>query len=709
MPESLLIEIGTEEFPLPSLDVFYASGKELVEKMLLKNRLESAGVRIEATPRRLVFFIANLSPKQREERTTILGPAYDKAYDPQGKPTQALEGFLRAQKVSRKEIRVQETPRGRYVALEKVHKGEATVKLLPRVIRELLVAFAFPKTMRWEATGFRFPRPIRWAVVLFGRKAVSFSLAGIKTGRTSFGHRFLAPRPFIVREANWKSYEKELSSRHVVISVEEREALIVKGLRQKFHQKDFDTDLVHEAASLVEAPFLVGGKFSGTYRDLPEEVLATCMKKYQKIFASRDERGHLQNRFIAVLNGRRSGLARIQEDYENVLESRLRDAHYFYDEDTKLPLENKVVRLKELVFLGRLGTMEDKVNRLRELAADLARLAARNDLAVNLERIAFLSKADLVTHMVGEFPELQGVMGREYAQSAKESEEIVRAIGEQYLPKNLGEDYRHLAKKMSLLGAFFGIMDRIDLLVGAFGSGLEPTGSEDPYALRRAGGALVKLVRAFSIHFPLFDLIGKNVELYKTYGAYPKGLNTDFAGLNQKVRDFLKDRVAFELQVKPGTRPFEILQGVVKSSFDDLADVFTRFEVLAELSSKHPKAFFKTSKIVERTANILKGVKEPVNSVDPNLFQVPLERELFGILEKREAELKAALEKRDYETITRLYGDVFFDSLHHFFDEVMVNVEDQTVRRNRLALMKRINVLYTEGVADLSVLTQVKE
>ncbi len=706
MSTPALIEIGTEEFPLASLDVFYAAGKELLAKLLTKNRLDFTGLRVEATPRRLVLSIENLAPKQREEKTTILGPAHDRAYDASGNPTPALEGFLKSQKASPKEVKIQEIPRGRYVALEKIQKGEATAKILSQLLPELLASFTFPKTMRWEKTSLRFPRPIRWIVALYGRSVISFSLAGIKTGRSSFGHRFLAPRTFSLRQAGWKEYEKELRRRHVIVSLEERETLIRKGLKTKFHQRQFDPDLVHETALLVEEPFLIQGKFSGTYRDLPEEVLATCMKKYQKIFAFRDEKGHLANRFIAVMNGRRAGLKRIQEDYENVLESRLRDAHYFNDEDTKEPLEKKVPRLGELAFLGRLGTVLDRVNRLRPLAAELARLVGHEDWAKSLEQVASLSKADLVTHLVGEFPELQGIVGREYARAAGETEEVAQAIGEQYFPKNLAEDYKQLAKKVSPLGALFGIADRIDLLVGAFGTRLEPTGSEDPYALRRASGSIAKLVRAFSFRFSLSALIRKAYELYKENGGK---LELSAEEICRKLGEFLKDRVAFELQVKPGTRPFEILQGVVKSSFDDLADVFRRFDVLSEFSSRHPKAFFKTSKIVERTANILKGVKEPVNSVDPNLFQVPLEKELFGILQKREPELKAALEKKDYEVLTQLYGDAFFDSLHHFFDEVMVNVEDVTVRRNRLALMKRINILYTEGVADLSLLSQVKE
>ncbi len=703
MIPSALIEIGTEELPVGTLDVFYAQAPANLRSILTRYRLEFKSLRIEATSRRLAFFIEELNPKQREDKTTLLGPAHEKAYDTEGKPTPALEGFLKSRAASLRDIQIKETPRGRYVAVEKIEKGEATAKILPRLGPELLSSFSFPKMMRWEPSGFRFPRPIRWIAALYGRNVIPFSVAGVKAGRLTRGHRFISDRAIPLKAADWKDYEKRLRSGHVILSREAREKMIARDLKKKFHQKYFDSNLVRETAHLVEEPFLFQAKFSGTYRDLPEEVLATCMKKYQKIFACRDPKGNLLNRFVAVLNGRRSGLDQIQHDYENVLESRLRDAQYFYEEDTKQPLEKKVLRLKELVFLGRLGTVEDRVKRLQELASDAAHLSGHPDWEGNLKRVALLSKTDLVSHMVGEFPELQGVMGREFAEEAGEPSEIVRAIGEQYLPKNLAEDYETVRKKLSPLGALFGIIDRLDLLVGAFGIHLGPTGSEDPYALRRAGGVLVKLVRSFSFRFPL----GKLIE--KSYDAFQVKLDLSRDEAVSRLKEFLKDRVVFELQAKGGTRPYEILQGVMKSSFDDLTDVFERTEILSGLFARNPKVFFKTSKVIERTSNILKGVKESLNSVDPGLFQEPLEKKLFELLREKGPALEGSLEKKDYETVTRLYGETFFDPLHEFFDGVMVNVEDAPLRRNRQALMKQINALYTEKVADLSLLTEVRE
>ncbi len=706
-PLSALIEIGVEELPVGVLDIFYAHAAENTRKIFSKQRLDFKAVQIDATPRRLSFFIEDLASKQKEDRNVILGPSHDKAYDDAGKSTAALEGFLKGHHAAIGDIQIKETPRGRYIALEKIQKGETTTKLLPRLVPEILASFPFPKMMRWEKTGFRFPRPIRWAVVLYGKSVLSFSLAGVKTGRVTYGHRFLAPRSLSIPKADWKDYRKRLRSAHVILDGEERKAVIQKGLQKKFHQKDFDADLVRETAHLVEEPFLMRGKFSGTFRDLPEEVLTTCMKKYQKIFVCRDGQGKLLNWFIAVLNGRRSGLTRIQHDYENVLVSRLRDAQYFYDEDTKEPLEKKASRLQEIVFLGRLGTMAERVHRLRELAGKFASLLRGVDFQEKFkqaaERAAFLSKVDLTTHMVYEFPELQGIIGARYASESGESEAVVAMIEKQYQPKSLTEDYTTIDISKHPYAWLFGIVDRIDLLVGAFGIRLEPTGSEDPYALRRAGGVLVKLVRALGLHFSIRKLIE---ESYVTYKIKP---DLSCEEVTAKLLDFLKERVVFELRVKPGTKAYEILQGVMKSSFDNLADVFERHKILLGLSTEQPEAFLRTSKVVERTGNILKGVKESLTSVNRDLLKEEIEKKLYDLVQEEKNFFRQSLESRNYAAVTKRYGEKFFDNLNDFFDQVMVNVEDSQIRRNRQALMRDINTLYTTGVADLSLLTQVKE
>jgi len=699
---NLLVEIGTEELPLSALDVIYSDLKKAGKEVLATHRLAFKDIFVEATPRRIAFFVENLAPRQEDRDLEWSGPSYEKSYDGQGNPTPALEGFLKSKGVTLKDIQIKETPKGRFVVAKKKEKGKTAREILPQILVAIFTSLPFPKTMRWDASGFRFPRPIRWIVALLDHQVIPFELADVKPSRQSFGHRFLSPKPFTVPKADWGVYKTLLKKAHVILSLAQREDIIRTGLHQ-LNQKNFDEDLVHTTAQLAEAPFLIRAGFSSTYLDLPSEVLASCMKKNQKIFACYDAKGHLVSHFAGVLNGKRRGLIKIREDYENVLESRLRDARYFYDLDTKKPLEEKLASLDQLVYLGKLGNMREKAQRLEALAENFAGLVGRDDLKESLKRAARLCKMDLLTQMVYEFPDLQGIMGREYALESGEKEDVALAIGTQYLPKNLTEKFDHLKKQIIPLGALLGLIDRLDLLVGAFGTGLEPTGSQDPFALRRAGGIFVKLVRAFGFHFSLSEAVDASVSLYG------KILDRSAEELKKRLNRFFQDRMAFELQVEPGTRAHEILQAVSRSQFDDLADVFKRFEVLKRMCEEDPKAFLKAAKVVERTANILKGAKGEIPAVRKEFFQEPLEGELYRLLEEKSAEISQALERRDYERATSRFGQIFYEPLHKFFDKVMVNVEDAQIRANRQALMKQIYNLYAERLADLSVLSRMDE
>ncbi len=701
---NLLVEIGTEELPVESLDAVYSELAEKAKGAFHKNRLAFEKIKTEATPRRIALFVTALAARQTDLTGEIFGPSFAKAYEEEGRPTPALEGFLKSKNARLEDVLVKETPKGKYVLLRKKEAGRPLVSILPEVLNQILGGLSFPKTMRWEKSGFRFPRPIRWIVVLLDKKVVSFEMAGVRSHAKTRGHRFLAPRPLLLSKADWQGYQKILKRLHVILGLEARKDLVRKALKGRFHQKSFDEELVSITAQLVEEPFLIQGSFSKTYLQLPQEVLSSCMKKNQRIFAGTDRTGRMSGNFVAVLNGKRRGLSRIRHDYENVLESRLRDAQYFYHADLQEPLEKKLPLLDQLVYLGKLGTMRQKTERLERLADAFAGLVGRQDLQKDLKRAARLSKIDLMTKLVYEFPDLQGIAGREYALESQEKEEVARAIGTQYAPKNLAEDYRRLGEGLSPLGALFGLIDRLDLLVGAFASGLQPTGSQDPYALRRAGGVLVKIIRAFRFHFPLSEAIQASAELY------PKTLGIRIPELEPPLREFLKERVAFELQTKPGARSEEILEAVCRSSFEDLADVYDRTDTLTKLSERDSENFLKAAKVVERTANILKGIKERrPQEFNPSLMQEPLERDLFKLYEDRSPEISDWLQRRDYEKATLVFGNTFYGPLHDFFDHVLVNVEDAAVRSNRQALMNKINRLYTDRLADLSILSRLNQ
>ncbi len=709
----LLVEIGTEELPVDSLDVIYSDleDKDSVNRNVFKDkikallgvyRLSYKTIFAGATPRRIAFFVEDLASRQENQHLEFNGPAVEKAYDADGNPTPALLGFLKSKSADLKDVKIKETSKGKFVILEKKEIGKPAIAVLPHFLEAVLNAPAFPKTMRWEKSGFKFPRPVRWILALLDRKVIPFQVAGIKASHLSYGHRFLAPKAFKIPSADWAAYQKALKKMHVILKLEERKAVIRRALLKKYHQGSFDQELVHTAANLVEEPFLLEGSFSKSYLELPSEVLASCMKKNQKIFACCDSKARLTSRFMAVLNGKRKNLSRIRAGYENVLDSRLKDARYFFQEDTKEPLEAKLPLLEQIVYLGKLGTMREKTERLERLAGDFAVLVGRADLKESLQRAARLSKIDLMTRLVYEFPELQGVVGREYALASGEKDEVASAIGTQYLPKNLSEDFRELKKQLSPVGALFGLLDRLDLLVGAFGTGLEPTGSQDPFALRRAGGAAVKIWRALRFPFKLSEAIRMVQEQYARSAGISKGPE-----LESRLKKFFEERVTFELQAKAGTRESEILTAVFRSSFDNLADVYDRYEALTQLYERDSEAFIRTAKVVERTGNILKGAKV-VSGIDPSHFRENSEIKLYQILNEHSGEITTFLEKKDYAKATSRFGEIFHQPVHDFFKEVMVNVEDPALRSTRQALVSQINRLYTERLADLSVLSRLE-
>ena len=499
-------------------------------------------------------------------------------------------------------------------------------------------------------------------------------------------------------KADLAAYQKLLKTHHVILSSDERISKVRQYLKAS---RNSDEALIRQVANLVEEPFAIAGTFKKDYLALPSEVLSTCMRKHQKIFACYDSRGKLQNQFVAVINGKRASAGVIADNFRNVLESRLEDAKFFYQEDMKTTLESKTEKLKELIFLGKLGSYWDKTKRLESLCGFLTQAiqdrSANQKIAIEAAR---LCKTDLVTKLVYEFPELQGIAGGEYARHDGCAEETARAIREHYYPKSLNEDFRALGQSMSVSGAVLAIADRMDLLVGAIGIGIEPTGSQDPYALRRAAGGVVKLVRAFNFSFLLSQFIEQ------TAGLYGARLNVKLDQIQAKLLSFMKERVVFELDAKPGTKPYEILQAVLQVGADHIADAYQRFHALTILYERNREDFLMACKIIERTSNILKGVKEPVDEkIDSSIFENQLENKLYALIHEKEAGIQSLAGEKKYGPLTQDFGKAFYQPVHDFFDQVMVNVPDQRVRKNRQALVKKINRLYTEKVADLSVVT----
>ncbi|MBI4549943.1 MAG: glycine--tRNA ligase subunit beta [Candidatus Omnitrophica bacterium] len=700
MSRNYLLEIGTEELPTDSLDLIEGAFGSALQEKLRGARVRFSRLSLYTTPRRVAVFIEGLAPKQDSEIVEWVGPSWERAFDAAGKPTEALAGFLRAKNLKETDITKKETPRGNYAVARRTVPGKRLEQVLPELVSAALRELAFPKTMRWDRHRTSFPRPIRWILSLLDRNVLAFSVGDVKAGRVTYGHRFMAPAKRSVPKADLKAYRAVLKKAHVLLDLAERKALIQKQFAAKTRSVP-DAELVHVTAQLTEEPFVVTGAFSADFLSLPQEILATTLKKNQKIFTVGDARGKLKPQFAAVMNGKRENLPRIIKDYRDVLEARLRDARFFYQEDTRERLEQKVDRLKDIVFLGKLGNMREKVERMVHLAGAFSQAAglAPQD-AEDLRRAAFLSKADLLTQMVYEFPELQGVMGREYARASGEREPVAAAVAEHYLPRNLQQSYQSLFKEQSRLGSLLAILEKIDTLVGAFGIGLEPTGSQDPYALRRAGGGIVKIIRAFKHRFDLLDLIRESVRLYG--GRLAK----DETAVTRGLEAFFKERIAHELGVPAGSVEDPILKAVLKTSWSEIGGVIFRFEVLKHVHDKDPGSFEKARKVVERTHNILKAAGKSAEAVRQELLIEPSERHLYELIGEKSADLRHLADEEKFDTLTQLYGKLFYDPLHEFFDKVLVNVEDATVRENRRALMRAVNRLYVDRVADLALVPQ---
>lgn len=703
---NLLIEIGTEELPESVQDTVESTLQVNAEKIFRENRLDFTGVKIAVTPRRIALYVEGLVSKQKDQVLEFSGPSFDKAYQSDGKPTPALEGFLKSKSAKLEEVMVQNTPRGKYIFLKKEEKGKTTTVVLPEILNQIFSSLSFSRPMRWESTGLRFPRPVRWLMGLLDQKILKFSWAGLTASNVSCGHRFLSPASFVVRRADWDLYEKELLKRNVIVNREERKKQIRLELEKKFRQIEPDEDLVHTTASLVEEPFLIEGGFLKEYLNLPAEVLVSTMKKNQKIFALKDGSGKLNGKFAAVLNGARKNLTKIRADFENVLESRLRDAKYFYQLDADKPLEEWVKRLAEVAYLGKLGNLSDKTHRLERLVSFFCSQTENFALEKELVRTAHLSKVDLLSHLVYEFPDLQGIAGRDYALKAGESKETARAIETQYLPKNLSQNSQELKKDFTKSGALFGVVDRFDLLVGAFATGLQPTGSQDPYALRRAGGVIVKLSRTFEFDFSLKEAIQFSLKLYSPLLG-EDACAKELGKVIQTLKNFFKDRIIFELQPKPGSKAFEILNAVMPDDFDSIGKVFERYEKLNHFYQKNESAFMKAAKVAERTSNIIKGARGQVGTeIKESALTETSEKKLYDLLSQNEKSFSELIDNENYEKAVQKYGELFEGPLEVFFKEVMVNAEDPVVRQNRQALMKRIHLILAGKVADLSVLSR---
>jgi glycyl-tRNA synthetase beta chain len=684
MASNFLLEIGTEEIPAgyiqPALDAMAtALGKTLTDQ-----HISHGAIQTMATPRRLTWRVNDLAEKQEAQTVEISGPPKEAAFDPSGNPTKAAIGFARAQGVSPEELQVKQTSRGEYVVVTRHQAGVPTVELLGGVLPSLIQNIPFPKSMRWGDLKVHFARPIHWIVALLGKEVVPFTYGNVTSGKSSRGHRFMSPGPFDIDDID--GYVEELRQRFVIVDIQERKEkireIVMACAREEGGTIREDEALLAEVVQLVEYPTAVCGSFDRHYLELPPEVLITAMRSHQRYFAVVDDTGKLMPHFVTVNNTLTRDPQVVANGNERVLRARLEDARFYYVEDQKVSLQENVEQLKEVVFHSKLGTSYEKMERFRTLAEFLADQVAPGQKAA-VSRAAFLCKADLVTGTVGEFPELQGVMGRAYARLAKEDETVCQAIYEHYLPTHAGGDL-----PSGLAGSLISMADKLDTVVGCFGVGQIPTGTADPFALRRQALGIIRIILENDLSLSLSETIDKALV------GLDQKLTEAVEGTRQSVLDFFRVRLQHFLIGKG--HPHDVVDAVLAYHLDPLVETVAKINTLKAFKTND--MFEPLVGTVKRVVNI---IKDPVDTpVDSTRFVTEAENGLYQELTACEQDLEKSLAQRDYgavlQRLSHLKGPI-----DRFFDEVMVLDQDLEVRQNRLALLTRIAHLFQE-LADFS-------
>ncbi|MFQ5839983.1 MAG: glycine--tRNA ligase subunit beta [Candidatus Methylomirabilales bacterium] len=685
--KELLFEIGTEEIPSVYLSHALRELEQVAGRLFQQARLAHQGLRCLGTPRRLTLIIDRLADRQADERREVIGPPKAAAYGPDGKPTKAAHGFAKSQGVTAGQLKVKATDRGEYVVALQEFKGERATALLPALLPRIVRELDFPKMMRWGEGTIRFVRPLRWLLALYGGRVIPFTLDGVESGDRSRGHRFLSPKPFRVKSVT--AYRTELRKRHVIVDPAERHQVIADAVeaaaRAVGGKALLDPGLLEEVAHLVELPTVLRGEFPESYLLLPREVIITPMRKHQRYFPVLDRQGNLLPSFIAVSNMQAKEMGLIRAGNERVLRARLADADFYFQEDKRrLPMTGWVPRLDQVLYQERLGSIGDKVRRLADLAAFLCEHSVP-ELLEEARRASLLCKADLVSGMIREFPELQGVMGRIYAELDGERATVAEAIEEHYLPRTASD---RLPK--SRLGAILAVADRLDTMAGCFGIGLVPTGSEDPYALRRAATGVVLILLEGRVQGLLSAIVRKAVDLVRPRMTRP------VEPVVGDILEFLRARQQ-SLLVERGVPP-DVVEAVLAVDSDRVDQVGRRAAALAAF--RQEADFAELAAAFRRVVNILG--KLPSSPVDPSLFTETAEAGLYEAAHRLREQVDPLLQQERYAEALRQMAGIR-PVIDRFFDAVLVMAEDPTIRDNRLALLHQVAGMFGR-LADFSKL-----
>ncbi|HDP69962.1 MAG TPA: glycine--tRNA ligase subunit beta [Actinobacteria bacterium] len=687
----LILEIGTEEMPSAAIYAGNEQLKDIATKLFGENKLSFFEIRTYGTPRRLILQVIGLESRQREEKIEIKGPPAKIAFANDGMPTAAAEGFAKSQGIKVSNLKIKETSEGTYAYVIKKEKGKETAKILPKILPDLISSISFLKSMRWQGDTTRFVRPVRWILALYGEEVIRFSFGDLVSGNLTWGHRFFVNNPIEIKGC--ETYFPSIKKAKVVVDKEERERIIrddIRGLLKEGSERVvLNPKTLAEVINLVESPHAICGTFLNDYLALPREVLTTAMESHQRYFPVEGVDSKLKSKFIVVHNGDPSYDDIIRRGHERVLSARLADAKFFFEEDGKMPLKDRIEDLKGVVFQEKLGTIYGKVKRVEKLSEFIAeRLKVEKLTKDYAKRAAYLSKADLVTAMVIEFPDLQGTMGREYALLSGENEVVAKGIFEHYLPRHSDGILPETS-----VGNIVSIADKIDSIVGCFSVGFLPTGSEDPYALRRQAQGIISIVLNKKLNLLLTELFDFSFEQFKVEGVK----------FNQGKEDVLKELQNFFLArlkqqfLNVGFR-YDVIDAVLAAGLNNMSVLREKVKVMSKYRDEVLMKDLFTAFI--RCKNL--AVSKVGMLVDEKLFEQEEEKVLFSVVLLSERDIKKAFEVDNYEKVMKILAELR-PAVDKFFDEVLVMAKEKELKNNRIKLLNKCVQVF-ESVADFSKL-----
>jgi len=677
MPDFLL-EIGSEEIPAG-----FISGACEYLRNDFEKRLTDAGIGFDniisdGTPRRFYVSITGLAEKQDDREETIMGPPASVAFDADGNLTKAGAGFVKSKGLSEDTLQKTETERGVYLSGVKKTKGVPTRDFIEGILVDVIKGIPFRKSMRWGDGTFRYARPVHWFVSLFGGDVVEFEIDGIKSSNRTMGHRIHANEYFEVKD--FDDYLAKLKKAKVLTTTKDRMDAVREQVadieKETGFKVDLDEELLETVAGLVEYPVALMGEFEEKYLDIPADVLITSMKNHQKYFYVTDKDGNLVNKFIGVSNTDPTDPELVKTGYARVLRARLADAAFFWENDKKYPLEKRVEELKKVVYQEKIGTSYEKMERFRKLAVFFAE-KLNPSVKAETERAATLCKADLLSEMVYEFPELQGTMGRRYSLLQGEKEAVAQALEEHYLPRFAGD-----ALPSSDIGSFVSMGDKLDTMCGIFAIGLIPTGNQDPYALRRGAIGILSIIRQNGYRIGLKTMIAEAVSNLEKYFKF------DSEKTAELVYDFVIQRFR---QILAGEGiPADCVDAACEIS-DDITTIEKAAKALSEY--KQTKEFASIAGGFKRINNILKKSETKSTEYSGALFETDYERELAGLISDKADQINREVSEENF-TVAMTQLLTFSGPVDSFFENVMVMAEDEKVRQNRLSLLNRLKEVF---------------